>query len=583
MTSRQPGARVASVEEADAAVAYPTGGVGEGPTNLLEAGTLALSEARWEDARVLLRQAVAAEESPAALEALTAAVWWLNDDAAVFALRERTFRLYTERGERGAAARTAAWLAWDTLTMLGDSGVASGWLQRAQRLVEGHDPDADSGWVAAHGAGMAFMRADLELARRRGAEAAAIGRAHHVPDLEMLGLSLEGMGLVAEGDVAAGLRRLDEGGAIALAGDARVLSSIGRTCCYVIDACEQAHDYERAEQWCRHGLEFAQRYDVPHLFGRCRGHYAEVLIWRGQWDEAETWLATSIEECERTRPPLAVASYVRLAELRRRQGRLTEAEEIVGRAGSAPAAILCRARLALDAGDAASASELADRYLRRTASGLRLARAAGLELLLRAALATGDPDRAAAAGAELDRSAEAVATLPLRALAQLGRGRVLLARGEHRQALHAFEDAVDHFDDSGASYETAAARLELAVALDAVGRPDRARHEADAARVRLTQLGAVPDAARAEALLERLDGRPTGDRRVTGSVPGLSPRESEVIDLIAEGLTNRQIAERLIISEHTVHRHVTNVLGKLAVGTRAAAVARAVELRAPPG
>lgn len=564
------------------AAADPTGGANDGLAALLDAGNLALSEARWEDARGLLERAIRIEEAPAALEALTAAVWWLNDDGAVFDLRERTFRLYQERGDRGAAARTAAWLAWDTLTMSGSAGVANGWLQRAQRLVDGNDPDADSGWVAAHEAGIAFMQADLERARWRGAEAARLGRAHDVPDLEMLGLALEGMGRVAEGDVAAGMRLLDEAGAVALAGDAQVLSSIGRTCCYVIDACEQVRDYDRAEQWCRHGLEFASRYDVPHLFGRCRGHYAEILMWRGRWDEAESWLESSIEECERTRPPLAAPSYVRLADMRRRQGCLDEAEQLLQRAGQAPVAILCRARIALDRGDAASALELSDRYLRRVAESLRLARAAGLEILIRAALAAGDPDRAAAASEQLDRIAEAVTTMPLRALAQLGRGLVLAAGGHHTQACPVLEDAVDLLDESGAAHEKAVARLELATALAAVGRVERARHEASEALACLAELGAAPDLVRAEALLGGL-GKRAGDITSEHRVPGLTARESEVIDLVAQGLTNRQIAERLIISEHTVHRHVTNLLGKLAVGTRAAAVARAAELRATTG
>jgi DNA-binding NarL/FixJ family response regulator len=56
----------------------------------------------------------------------------------------------------------------------------------------------------------------------------------------------------------------------------------------------------------------------------------------------------------------------------------------------------------------------------------------------------------------------------------------------------------------------------------------------------------------------------------------LTPREHDVLRLLAAGLTNRQIAERLVLSEHTVHRHVTNILRKLELPTRAAAAAHAV-------
>jgi RNA polymerase sigma factor (sigma-70 family) len=59
-------------------------------------------------------------------------------------------------------------------------------------------------------------------------------------------------------------------------------------------------------------------------------------------------------------------------------------------------------------------------------------------------------------------------------------------------------------------------------------------------------------------------------------LPEVTPREREVLRLLAEGLTNRQIAERLVVSEHTVHRHVTNILRKLELPSRTAAAAHAV-------
>jgi DNA-binding NarL/FixJ family response regulator len=55
----------------------------------------------------------------------------------------------------------------------------------------------------------------------------------------------------------------------------------------------------------------------------------------------------------------------------------------------------------------------------------------------------------------------------------------------------------------------------------------------------------------------------------------LSAREREVLALVAQGLSDTQIAERLVISPHTVHRHVANILAKLGLPTRAAAAARA--------
>jgi DNA-binding NarL/FixJ family response regulator len=129
---------------------------------------------------------------------------------------------------------------------------------------------------------------------------------------------------------------------------------------------------------------------------------------------------------------------------------------------------------------------------------------------------------------------------------------------------------VDGFELGGAPYDAAAARLELATSLAGLGREDAARREANAARERLLGLGANAEAERA-ARIEAACDRPGGER-----MSGITPREREVLHLLAEGLTNRQIAERLVLSEHTVHRHVTNILRKLDLPTRTAAAAHAV-------
>ena len=96
--------------------------------------------------------------------------------------------------------------------------------------------------------------------------------------------------------------------------------------------------------------------------------------------------------------------------------------------------------------------------------------------------------------------------------------------------------------------------------------PDLAEQELRAALAHLRELGADVEAQRALALLEAPRHRPAG----------LTAREHEVLLLLTEGLTNRQIAERLVVSEHTVHRHVTSILRKLALPSRTAAAAYAV-------
>jgi DNA-binding NarL/FixJ family response regulator len=130
---------------------------------------------------------------------------------------------------------------------------------------------------------------------------------------------------------------------------------------------------------------------------------------------------------------------------------------------------------------------------------------------------------------------------------------------------------VDGYGRSGAPFETARARLELATSLFALGRNDAAERETATALESLLELGAEVEAKRARRQLVAIGGG--GSTRL----PEVTPREREVLCLLAEGLTNRQIATRLVVSEHTIHRHVTNILRKLDLPSRTAAAARAVQ------
>jgi LuxR family transcriptional regulator, maltose regulon positive regulatory protein len=181
-------------------------------------------------------------------------------------------------------------------------------------------------------------------------------------------------------------------------------------------------------------------------------------------------------------------------------------------------------------------------------------------------VAGGALDEAGSALAELRELAQLVGTPPLRAGADLAEGMLAAAGGDHERARPLLEDAVDGFEASGAPFETAQARIELATTLIALGDGDGTRSEATRALDRLLELGADLDAARARRLLDT----PTG-----GPLPALTAREREVLRVLAEGLTNREIASRLVVSEHTVHRHVTNILRKLDLPSRTAAAALA--------
>ncbi|HET9314465.1 MAG TPA: response regulator transcription factor, partial [Vicinamibacteria bacterium] len=208
----------------------------------------------------------------------------------------------------------------------------------------------------------------------------------------------------------------------------------------------------------------------------------------------------------------------------------------------------------------------------------RTERAAALELMVRACLELGRTEHARHAASELEEIASGARTGPLRALAHLAGGLLDLRTGHPDSARKRLEDAVDLFRESAAPFETAHARLELARVMDALGRRAAAVDGARSAILELTPLGARLALSRAEGLLAGWETSPATAPPAARDRNGLTPREVEVLRLISDGLSNQAIAERLFISEHTVHRHVANVLGKLDVSSRSAAVAQAGRL-----
>jgi LuxR family transcriptional regulator, maltose regulon positive regulatory protein len=533
------------------------------------AGWAELRAARWEAARERFEAALAAGQSPEAFEGLSWAAWWLDDGDAVFAAREDAHRLYAKRGDPAGAARMATWLAADQLDFRGAWAVAGGWLRRARRLLDPLEPGPERGWLAFHEGYLAHASGDTGTATALAAEAAELGRRFGVPDLEMLGLALEGATLVGCAQVGEGMRCLDEATATALGCDAAIPISTAWTFCIMVGACTAALDFGRAAEWCDRIAEFAERFGSRYMLAFCRAEYGAVDLWRGRWRDAEALLEAAVEDYSRSRPAWVGGPLAGLAELRRRQGRPLDAVALLDRAGASTGAHLCRARLALDRGRMLQAVDLLERLLRQLPADRGLDRAPALELLVHARAARGDLDEAAAAAAALREVQSRVGTAGLRACADLADGVLACARGDHERARALLEDAVDCLERSGAPFEAARARLELATCLTALGRADDAVREATVALERLLELGAELDAGRARRIVASAGG--------AGAAPGdLTPRERDVLRLLAEGLTNRQIAERLVVSEHTVHRHVTNLLRKLDLPSRTAAAAHAV-------
>src|SRR5687767_511869 len=250
-------------------------------------------------------------------------------------------------------------------------------------------------------------------------------------------------------------------------------------------------------------------------------------------------------------PGFVREATARLGELRRRQGRVEEAEALFAKIDTDPRAILGRAAIALERGNARTAVEMVERYLRQLPERDRLARLPALQLLVEAHATQGDTGAAAAALHEISELAQRLDTTAPRAMARLAEGIVACASGDHDQGRRCFEDAVAAFARLGAPYEAARARKALARCLVALGRPAEAAEEARRAGDELRSLGVAA---------KEPPARPST----------LTAREHEVIRLVAKGLSNKEIAKELGLSAHTVHRHVANILTRLDLPSRSA-------------
>lgn len=533
-----------------------------------------LARGDWKKAREAFETVRARVEEPEVLEGLGVAAWWLDDADAVFEARTRAYQLYRRRDDRRGAARMAMTIAMDSFYFRGQTSVARGWQRRAARLLEGLPPAPEHAWLRVWDCELSLATGqDAARVREVATEAIAIGRELGDPDAEMMALSLEGLALVTQGAVEDGMRRLDEAATAALSGDMLSPLAIGISCCHLVTACEIVRDFGRAAEWCDRVREFSARVSWSVLSSVCRTQHAGVLMWCGAWSDAEAELELAIRHLAQARPAMQEQPLVRLAELRRRQGRFEEAEALLRRVDWHPDGQLVRAAMALDRGKAGSAADHARRFLEQAPPSNKTDRAFGGELLLRAELALGrTPD--ARTLEDIQALAASVGTDPLRASARIAEGLIATASDKHEHARAAFEDAIALLARAGSRYETARARVDLAGSLLALHRAEGARAELDRAGRAFEELGAAWDARRARALIDESFGehQAAPERARPGR---LSARELEVLRLMAEGLSNPQIGKRLIVSEFTVKRHVANILTKLDLPTRAAAAAYA--------
>src|SRR5688572_16889715 len=250
-------------------------------------GLEAIARGEWEAARDRFA-ALAAEDVPEAIEGLNTARAFVFDPAAGPEALEKAFRLYRERGDRAGAARVAIELAFEYEACRNERAVASGWLERARRLLEGLEPRPEHALLAVWEAHLALLYwNDTPKARERIGTGLALSRSLALHDLEMLARGLEGIALVRDGEIDAGMGRLDEVTTAVVAGELSDPMTAGNACCYLLTACEQVGDYDRLAQWFeRVCTQFVQWRYRPGL-SFCRNHLVAVLVWGGAWPDAE--------------------------------------------------------------------------------------------------------------------------------------------------------------------------------------------------------------------------------------------------------------------------------------------------------
>ncbi len=467
------------------------------------------------------------------LYALGDAAWWLGLIRETIEICEECHERFVAEGRLDRAATVALETGFHWM-MRGEPQLASGWLSRARRLLEGQPVGLGHGfllWMDAQGAMAAGDAAGaLDGARTLQRMAADLG----APFLACAGLFLEGTLAIHGGDTGHGLALLDEAMLPVLAGRVPPGES-GNLYCQMISICVDLGDVARARRWTEATERWCDLSSSAVMFtGICRVHRAQLLRVQGDLDAAERAAAQACADLAELNVEAVAEGHYEIGEARRLRGDLAGARDAYdAAAGLGRVPQPGTALLLLDEGSLDEAHDSVRAALAEQGEPFRRARLLRAQVTI--ACARGDDSAAAAAAAELEQIADTFGSSGFRAWADIARGAVLVRSGAREEAVARLRSAVAACHAMGASYDEGVAR----------------------------------------DLLEQA-GRPAGEPRPPG---GLTIREWEILGAVAEGLSNREVAARLVISEKTVARHLANVFGKLGVSSRTAAAAWAIRER----
>jgi DNA-binding NarL/FixJ family response regulator len=543
---------------------------GQSLAHALECAREACRRGAWASAHAAFARAdrkgpLAAQD----LEAFATSAYMLGQDDGYLKTLERAHRAHLEAGDALRSARCAFWIGLRH-ALRGETARASGWFARAERLIGRQQRECvERGYLLLPAAEEQLAARDGKAAFETAAEAAAIAERFGEPDLLALARHQQGRARLQQGRVREGLALLDELMVAVTANELTPLTA-GLMYCSVVEACQAVHALERARQWTSALTRWCDAQPEMLAFtGTCRLHRAELLELSGSWSEAMDEARRAYERAAEVNASAAAAALYRQAEVHRLRGEWGPAEQAYRNASEAgfdpqPGLSL----LLLDQGKTQAAGRAAQRVLATTTDHFLRTRL--LQACIEILLAAGEIEQARTACIELEQIAERMDSDVLQAMAAHARGAVDLAKGSAQNALLCLRRAAQLWQRMDAPYAAARARVLLGAACRELGDSAGASLEFDAAKSVFRRLGASP----AVAQVETLSRQPFQER-----AHGLSPRELEVLRLMACGKTNKSIAAALCVSEKTVERHASNIFTRLGVPSRAAATAFAYEHR----
>jgi len=494
------------------------------------------------------------------LHRLADAAWWLGLMSECLQLTESAHRDFLASGHLDRAAAQALDLA-GMLAMRGEPALASGWLGRARRLLADEPVGPIHGRLWYVDLSMALEEGRLDEAEQLATELRGLGDRYGDESLVALGYLGQGLAILRHGLVSDAFELLEEA-MLRVVGGGVSPDWAGHIYCTIVSACLCVADLNRARHWSQAAHRWLEDFSGAVMFtGVCRAHDVELLVAEGAWGAAGHQADVVVKELRELNVDAVAEAEYQHGECHRLRGNLELADAAFARAASLgrnPQPGRALLLLARGLGDDAW-SEVTDAVVRGSADPFRCARV--LRAQVEIGVATGRPAAAAAAARKLRTLANDFGTPGFEAWADHAAGLVALAAGKALDAIEPLSRAAEGYRRMQAWYDAASADARRADAHRLLGDAAAERELRDEAESVFRRLGTTakwaPD-----------DVPPAG---------GLTGREVEVLRQVATGLSNRDAARALSISEATVRRHLANIYLKLGVGSRTAAAAWAHE------